>query len=1261
MGPAWAACPSIVNLTVAAGGTVAIPCAQQWGFLEVDPATTYPTDYGHVNVIPGWTYAPQYVNTSGAGQTDSFYLTDGETGAGIGDPNARVHLIITILPTGLTVNPATLPAATVGTFYTQTFTASGGTTPYHYAATTTLPAGLSLDNSTGVLNGIPTATGSTSITVKATDANNVSGTVSPTLVVNAGVPGKPTITGATATTSGGLPAASIAFSTPPDNGSAITGYTVTASPSNATYTGTGSPILATNLTAGTTYTFTVKATNGVGPGPASDPSAGVIAKRDQTIAFANPGTQNFGTTPTLTATATSGLMPTFSSSTTSVCTVTSGGTLTFGSTGICSITASQSGDGSYFAAPDVSQQFSVAAVAPGAPTIGTATAGNAQAEVSFTAPASNGGAAITGYTVTSDNGITATGTGSPITVTGLQNGTAYTFTVTATNAASITGSPSAASNQVTPTAPQTIGGFSATPGAPVFTQGGTFAVAATASSGLPVSFGITSASSSVCSIAGSTVTMLSPGTCSVTADQAGNAAYQPAPQQTLAVVISAPPPPVAGPVNATVGYSSSANTITPVITGGTADTIAVTPATHGTATVNGLNIVYTPTVGYSGNDSFAYTASNAGGTSAPAMVTVQVSNPSITISTSAPLTANVGSTYSQTFTWSGGNAPYAHYSVDNLPAGLGITGSTADSVTISGTPTAAGTFNLIASARDSSTGNGPFTTGQLFTLTVNAPALALSPAGGTLAGSYGNAYSQAFGASGGTAPYGYSLIGTLPAGLSFDAATGSISGTPTQTGSFPISVTAIDSSTGTGAPFSVSNSYTLQISAATITLTPTTLPNGTVGTAYPAASFGASGGIGPYSYAAGTLPAGMVLSAGQLAGTPTEAGSFSVTVTATDAHGQTGSHVYNFNIGAPVLTLAPASLPNATAETAYSQTLGASGGTAPYSYAFTGNLPTGITFDSSTGTLSGTATVSGDFSFTVKATDSSTGAGAPFSVMQNYTLHIDAPTVTVTPATLPAAIAGTAYPTTALSASGGAGPYSYALTGTLPAGLGFDAGTATFAGTPTETGSFTFAVTATDAHGFTGTANYTLAVSTGTLSLAPGSLPDATAETAYSQVLAASGGVAPYAYTVANGSLPAGLSLDSGTGTLSGTPTVSGDFSVDIKATDSSTGTGAPASVTKTYALHVAAPVLTLTPASLADGTVGVAYSAATLSASGGIGPYTYVLTGTLPAGMSFNAGTATLSGTPSAAGSFPLTATATDAHGFTATAHYTLKIAAAT
>ena len=98
----------------------------------------------------------------------------------------------------------------------------------------------------------------------------------------------------------------------------------------------------------------------------------------------------------------------------------------------------------------------LAAQLPGIPTAVSAVAGNANATVSFTGPPSTGGVPITGYTVTSSPGaISVSGVASPIVVTGLTNGTAYTFTVKATNING-TGAASAASNSVTPAVPATL-------------------------------------------------------------------------------------------------------------------------------------------------------------------------------------------------------------------------------------------------------------------------------------------------------------------------------------------------------------------------------------------------------------------------------------------------------------------------------------------------------------------------------------------------------------------------------------------------------------------------------------------------------------------------------------------------------------------------------------------------------------------------------------------------------------------------------------
>ncbi|MDB6120964.1 MAG: hypothetical protein JWO08_4745, partial [Verrucomicrobiaceae bacterium] len=653
-------------------------------------------------------------------------------------------------------------------------------------------------------------------------------------------------------------------------------------------------------------------------------------------------------------------------------------------------------------------------------------------------------------------------------------------------------------------------------------------------------------------------------------------------------------------------------------------------------------ITGTPTSVTSGTSgtSLSITAQDQYGCTVTQAYTLKIC-PVLGFSPSTLATPVVGTAYSQTITAGNGTGPYTFtVSSGTPPTGLSL----GTSGVLSGTPTSTTSKTFTVQATDANGCPGTIS----YTLTPVCPAVTLSPS--TVAvGTVSSVYSQSLSASGGTAPYTWSLqSGTLPAGLSLASSTGVISGTPTVTNGSgtPLTFKAIGLYGCSGVI-----SYTLKI-CPVITVSPAALPNGTVGTAY-STTITQSGGASPVTFAvtSGTLPAGLSLSSstGVISGTPTAStgAGASFTVTATDANSCTGSVTTTLKI-CPVLAIGPASLPVPTVGTAYSQTVTASNGASPYTYSVsTGSLPTGLTL-SSAGVLSGTVTNTTSQSFTVQATDAN---GCPGTI--SYTVAAVCPTLTFTPSTLSSGTEGVVYSQT-LTASAGTAPYTWVVSsGTLPSGVTLSSA-GVLSGTPTATNGAGVAITfrATDTYGCTNTVGYTFKICP-VITMSPGTLAGATVGTVYSQTITASGGATPYAYSRSSGTLPSGLSLSSA-GVLSGTATSSTSRTFTIQALDANSCAGS-----LSYTLAPVCPTISITPATIASGTVGIAYSQA-LSASGGNLSYTWSLqSGTLPAGLSLASATGVISGTPTASNGAgtSLTLKATDIYGCSATQVYTLKI----
>ena len=277
----------------------------------------------------------------------------------------------------------------------------------------------------------------------------------------------------------------------------------------------------------------------------------------------------------------------------------------------------------------------------------------------------------------------------------------------------------------------------------------------------------------------------------------------------------------------------------------------------------------------------------------------------LSITTASLTSGTAGTAYSSSIAVSGGTAPFT-YSATGLPSGLSINSTTG---AITGTPAqaAVGTTSVTFKVIDSGLPTAQTATAKL-NLTINQAARAtLKITTASLpSGTTGTAYSSSIAVSGGTSPFTYSATG-LPSGLTIKSTTGAITGTPAQAAVGATSVTfkVVDSGKPTAQTATAKLNLTInQAAPATLKITTTSLPAGTVGIAYSSA-IAATGGTPPYTYSATDLSANLDLSSstGDITGTPQQAdeGTTSVTFKVIDSGlptAQTATAKLNFTINA---------------------------------------------------------------------------------------------------------------------------------------------------------------------------------------------------------------------------------------------------------------------------------------------------------------------------------------------------------------------------
>ncbi len=1047
-------------------------------------------------------------------------------------------------------------------------------------------------------------------------------------------------------------------------------------PSGVTFVdnGDGTATLAGTPASGTagSYPITVTATNGVG-GPATqsftltvDAPAAITSGASTTFTEGQAGTFTVTSTgsPT-TAIGESGILPTgVSFVDNGNGTATLAGTPASGTAGSYPITiTATNGVGS-----PATQSFTLTVNAGAAITSGNATTFTENVAGTFTVTSTGSptatlaetGALPSGVTFVDNGDGTATLAGTPA------SGTAgsYPITVTATNGV---GSPATQSFTLTVDAPAAITSGNAT----TFTENsaGTFTVTTTGNPSAAISeTGTLPSGLSFVDNGNGTATLAGPpasgtaGSYPITIT-ATNGVGSPA-TQSFTLTVNAGAAITSG--NATTFTENVAGTFTVTSTGSPTATLAETGALpsgvtfvdngDGTATLAG-----TPASGTAGSYPITVTATNGVGSPATQSFTLTVDAPAaITSGNATTFTENSAGTFTVTTT---GNPAAAISETGSLPSGVTLVDNGDGSATLSGIPLVgtAGSYPITITA-DNGVGS-PAT--QSFTLTVSAEPLAPTITSGNATTFTENSAGTFTVTTTGNPAAAVSETGSLPSGVTFvdnGDGTATLAGTPASgtAGTYPITVTATN---GVGSPAMQSFTLTVDAPAAITSGNATTFTENVVGT-FTVTSTGS-----PTATLAetGALPGGVTFvdngdGTATLAGTPASgtAGSYPITVTATNGVGSPATQSFTLTVDAPA-AITSGNATTFTENSAGTFTVTTTGNPAA-AISETGSLPSGVTLvdnGDGTATLAGTPAsgTRGSYPVTITADN---GVGSPAT--QSFTLTVNAPAAITSgnATTFTENVAGTFTVT-----STGSPTAALSETGALPGGVTFvdnGDGTATLAGTPASgtAGSYPITVTATNGVGRPATQSFTLTVDA-PAAITSGNATTFTENSAGTFTVTTTGN--PSAAISETGSLPSGVTLHDngdGTATLAGTPAsgTRGSYPITVTADN---GVGSPATQSFTLTVNAPAAITSGNATTFTENVAGTFTVTSTGSPTAALSE-----TGALPGGVTFvdnGDGTATLAGTPASgtAGTYPITVTATNGVGSPATQSFTLSVSGAT